>query len=85
VFLQGDIQHKSLWVINLDTKAERQLTNRIRFSTVVTSIFHQMAVRSFPSECRSVRSRADGSFASVSSEINSGRATVADPLIAIRH
>ncbi len=27
VFLRGDIQHKNLWVVNLDTKAERQLTN----------------------------------------------------------
>jgi Tol biopolymer transport system component len=27
VFLRGDIQHKNLWIVNLDTKAERQLTN----------------------------------------------------------
>jgi dipeptidyl aminopeptidase/acylaminoacyl peptidase len=27
VFLRGDIQHKNLWVVNLDTNAERQLTD----------------------------------------------------------
>jgi Tol biopolymer transport system component len=27
VFLRGEIQHKNLWLINLDTGAERQLTN----------------------------------------------------------
>ncbi len=27
VCLRGDIQHKNLWLINLDTRAERQLTN----------------------------------------------------------
>jgi Tol biopolymer transport system component len=27
VFLRGDIQHKNLWVVDLDTNAERQLTN----------------------------------------------------------
>ena len=27
VFLRGEIQHKNLWLINLETGAERQLTN----------------------------------------------------------
>jgi dipeptidyl aminopeptidase/acylaminoacyl peptidase len=27
VFLKGEIQHKNLWLINLETGAERQLTN----------------------------------------------------------
>jgi Tol biopolymer transport system component len=27
VFLRGDIQHKNLWLVNLETGAERQLTN----------------------------------------------------------
>ncbi len=27
VLLRGEIQHKNLWLINLDTRAERQLTN----------------------------------------------------------
>jgi Tol biopolymer transport system component len=27
VFLRGDIQHKNLWLIDLETGAERQLTN----------------------------------------------------------
>ncbi len=27
MFLRGDIQHKNLWVVNLDTNAERQLTD----------------------------------------------------------
>jgi dipeptidyl aminopeptidase/acylaminoacyl peptidase len=27
VFLRGEIQHKNLWLINLDTGAERQLTS----------------------------------------------------------
>ena len=27
VFLRGDIQHKNLWLVHLDTAAERQLTN----------------------------------------------------------
>jgi Tol biopolymer transport system component len=27
VFLRGDIQHKNLWVVNLDTNAERQLAD----------------------------------------------------------
>jgi Tol biopolymer transport system component len=27
VFLQGDIQHKNLWLIDLATRAERQLTD----------------------------------------------------------
>jgi dipeptidyl aminopeptidase/acylaminoacyl peptidase len=27
VFLRGEIQHKNLWLIDLETGAERQLTN----------------------------------------------------------
>jgi hypothetical protein len=27
LFLRGDIQHKSLWMVDLETHAERQLTN----------------------------------------------------------
>jgi Tol biopolymer transport system component len=27
MFLQGDIQHKNLWLIDLETGAKRQLTN----------------------------------------------------------
>jgi hypothetical protein len=27
VLLRGEIQHKNLWLINLETGAERQLTN----------------------------------------------------------
>ena len=27
MFLRGEIQHKNLWLIDLDTGAERQLTN----------------------------------------------------------
>jgi len=27
VFLQGEIKHKNLWLINLDTGAQRELTN----------------------------------------------------------
>jgi hypothetical protein len=27
VYLRGDIQHKDLWLIDLDTGAERQLTH----------------------------------------------------------
>jgi acetolactate synthase small subunit len=27
VFLRGDIEHKNLWLVDLETGAERQLTN----------------------------------------------------------
>jgi hypothetical protein len=27
VFLRGEIQHKNLWLVDLETGAERQLTN----------------------------------------------------------
>ena len=53
VVMRGDIEHKNLWLIDLDTGAERQLTNLPRpTSTFAISMSPPMAARSSSSACR---------------------------------
>jgi WD40-like Beta Propeller Repeat len=55
VLLQGEIQHKNLWLIDPETGAERQLTNLTPDFAFATSISPQMAVSLSSNECRSAR------------------------------
>jgi Tol biopolymer transport system component len=55
VLLRGEIQHKNLWLIDLETGAERQLTNLAPQSTFRISISRRMVVKLSSNEGRSAR------------------------------
>jgi len=55
LFLRGEIQHKDLWRIDLDTGAERQLTNVAPDFDIATSTSPRMAGKLFSNARRSIR------------------------------
>jgi hypothetical protein len=55
VLLRGEIQHKNLWLVDLQTGAERQLTNLTPDFDIRDFDIPQTAVKLSSNECRSAR------------------------------
>ena len=55
VLLRGEIQHKNLWLIDLETGAERQLTNLAPDFEISDFDISPMAAKLSSNECRSTR------------------------------